>query len=623
MSRVSGSRRRAELVQVIERGTLQFQRNPSAYRLRVAGLAAVGTLLRAVVVLVAVGAFIALLALAAFSDDPWQFLVERKLGLLLLPLAWLLWRGVRTRTRPPEGFLMQPSEFAQITADLALVRRKTGARSIHRLYLTDEFELRVEQSPRLGVFGWNRNALYIGLPLILSLTLDEARALLTHELAHFSKSGDRFGARIYRTRGSWNRTIDAMEEAGGRTFALLRGLWQRYGSYFGAYSFALARANEFKADAIAARLTSPRATAMALVATHVQSGILDERYWQPLLERANADPEPAGDAYSGLYRFVRNYAAARSEVLTRVRRAMRRADDDEDTHPPLRDRLDAIGAPPELPGVLEVSAAEYWLAPQLERVLAEFDARWRTRHLRQWKERHEQAHTATMRLAELEAVSEPIRSAAQWWELASLSDRYRPDRDPLVLYQAFLERYPDSFDARLAVGRLLAKKGDARAIPLLQSVLDSFHHVIPACEAAYAFYKDAGDESSARLWDERAGVQLEQYERAYRQRARLSRGDEFFQAKVADDTLIELKRVLGGNARVRHAWICQKFVSLLPEQPVYVVVVETREWFSESDAFLNAIRDELRTPGALFVLGRRGKQDELVTKVMRACTPII
>lgn len=623
MSRAPGSRRRAELVQIIERGTQQFERNPSAYRLRVAGLAAIGTLSRALIVLIAIGAFIALLVLAALSDDPWNFLVERMLGLLLLPLAWLLWRGVRTKAPPPAGYLMRQADFAQITADVALVRRKTGARPIHAIYLTDEFELRVDQAPRLGVFGWNRNTLYIGLPLILSLTLDEARALLAHELAHFSKEGDRFAARIYRLRTSWSNTIDALEQAGGRTFALLRRLWQRYGSYFGAYSFALARANEFKADALAAKLTSPRATAMALVATHVQSGLLDERYWQPLLDRAHADPEPAGDAYSGLYRFVRNYTAARSEVLTRVRRAMRRTGDDEDTHPPLRDRLDAIGAPPELPGVLEVSAAEYWLTPQLERVLAEFDNRWRTRHLSQWKDRHDQARSAKMRLAELEATTENLRTAAQWWELATLSDRYRPDTDPLALYQAFLERHPDSFDARLAVGRLLAKNGDARAIPLLQSVLDSFHHVIPACEAAYAFYKDAGDESSARLWDERAGVQLEQYERAYRQRARLSRGDEFFQAKVSDESMIDLKRVLGGNPRVRHAWICQKFVSLLPEQPVYVVVVETREWLSESDALLNAIRDEIRLPGALFVLGRRGKQDELVTKVMRACTPII
>ncbi len=623
MSRAPGSRRRAELVQVIERGTQQFERNPNAYRLRVAGLAAVGGVLRALVVIVAVGAFIALLVLAALSDAPWQFLVERKLGLLLLPLAWLLWRGLRTKPSTPEGYDMRSGEFAQIAADVALVRRKTGARTIHAIVLTDEFELRVDQSPRLGMFGWNRNTLYVGLPLILALTLDEARALLAHEMAHFSRSGDRFAARIYRMRSSWTRAVDALEHAGGYTFALLRGLWQRFGSYFGAYSFALARANEFKADALAAKLTSPRATAMALVATHVQSGILDDRYWQPLLDRAHADPEPAGDAYSGLYRFVRNYSAARSEVLTRVRRAMRRSDNDEDTHPPLRDRLDAIGAPPELPGVLEVSAAEYWLAPHLERVLAEFDGRWRTRHLTQWKARHDQARTAKMRLAELEATAETIRTSAQWWELSTLSDRYQPERDPLTLYQAFLDRHPDSFDARLAVGRLLAKQGDARAIPLLQSVLDSFHHVIPACEAAYAFYKDAGDESSARLWDERAGVQLEQYERAYRQRARLSRGDEFFQAKVSDEGLVDLKRVLGGNPRVRHAWICQKYVSLLPEQPVYVVVIETREWFSESDAMLNSIRDEIRLPGALFALGRRGKQDELVTKVMRACTQVI
>jgi hypothetical protein len=38
--------------------------------------------------------------------------------------------------------------------------------SIHEVLVTPEFNASIAQVPRLGVFGWHRNYLRIGLPLM-------------------------------------------------------------------------------------------------------------------------------------------------------------------------------------------------------------------------------------------------------------------------------------------------------------------------------------------------------------------------------------------------------------------------------------------------------------------------
>ena len=47
--------------------------------------------------------------------------------------------------------------------------------------------LRTLQLPRLGIFGWYRNYLIIGMPLMKSLTCEQFKAVLAHEFGHLAK----------------------------------------------------------------------------------------------------------------------------------------------------------------------------------------------------------------------------------------------------------------------------------------------------------------------------------------------------------------------------------------------------------------------------------------------------
>jgi hypothetical protein len=53
----------------------------------------------------------------------------------------------------------------------------------HHVLVTDDFNAAVVQAPRLGLFGWYRNYLLIGLPLAKALTVEQFKAVLAHEFA--------------------------------------------------------------------------------------------------------------------------------------------------------------------------------------------------------------------------------------------------------------------------------------------------------------------------------------------------------------------------------------------------------------------------------------------------------
>jgi len=71
--------------------------------------------------------------------------------------------------------------------------------------ITDDFNAAVVQIPRLGLLGWYRNTLLIGLPLMKALTRQQLAAVLAHEFGHLAGGHGRLGNWVYRLRFGWAR----------------------------------------------------------------------------------------------------------------------------------------------------------------------------------------------------------------------------------------------------------------------------------------------------------------------------------------------------------------------------------------------------------------------------------
>jgi hypothetical protein len=174
------------------------------------------------------------------------------------------------------------------------------------------------------------------------------------------------------------RTQEAKDELSS---SILKPFWTWIMPSFDAMSFVLSRLQEYEADAAAARATSPQIMASALARISAESRRQAVGFWAPLF--AESDRKAPQEPLRKLAEFLK---APPDEAAQRrhAKAALRQRTGLVDTHPCLRERLDALGIPtlPTLAPV-ERSAAHAWLAsPEAKLAMlevscaAEIKARW-------------------------------------------------------------------------------------------------------------------------------------------------------------------------------------------------------------------------------------------------------
>jgi Zn-dependent protease with chaperone function len=591
---------------------------PRAYRVRVVLWALLGYA-------VLLGTVFALLALvvgsvwgALASTTVLVLLLKNKLIVPVLALAYVILRALWVRLEPPSGHVLERGAFPRLYAVIDGLRQQVRALPIHQVLLTEDFNAAVTQTPRLGVLGWPRNTLLLGLPLLMALSPEQARAVLAHELGHLSRSHGRLGGWVHRVRVSWYRIMEAFGRAqywGGRWLARFFA-W--YAPAFDAYSFALARANEYEADALSARLTSAEAAGEALVQARLRSELASEHYWGRLEGRVEREPDPLPDAFSGLARFFRDPAyadpALAAQVLTR---AAETGTEGADTHPALGDRLAALGTAAVVPAPASPSAAEEWLGPEYPEVLARFDSGWAERNRAGWQERHHAVQEARARLAGLRSRDSATLAPLERWELAALTEQLDPETDPLPLFRDYQAAAPDDPDADFVIGRLLLTRNDPAGVAAMERAMRRFSLGVAACGHVCAYYRRTGEPALSAQWRRRGEELQDLAEKARAERELLSPRDPLVETRLGQEWVERLREQLARIPGLRAAWICEKQVRHLPEEPVYVVAVQPRNWLADEVRLSRRVAEAVELPGASFIVVRGGRSGGKVARRVR------
>jgi Zn-dependent protease with chaperone function len=372
------------LVERIERAA---RVRPRVYKVKVFGLAALGYGFLAVVVVILAGLVVA--ALLTLRHAP---ALAVKLVLVIGALLLVVVRALWVKLEPPKGWKLARSDAPDLFNLLDRLRMELQTPPIHSVLVTPEFNAGASQIPRLGLLGWHRNYLVLGLPLMQVLSREQFTAVVAHELGHLSHGHARSSNWIYRLRLTWLRLDAALRQHAPPGSRVITWFYHWYVPYFFAFSFPLARANEFEADEAAARLTSPRTASQALTTVSVVAAFLRERYWPGILKAAtDAAPQVTFAPYSKL-------GAAASAGISEADRknwvtaALNEAASVSDTHPSLQERLNAMGGTPEVAVPAPGQAAELLLRPALPRLLTAFDKQWHEQLVR-WRE-HQQRKQA-------------------------------------------------------------------------------------------------------------------------------------------------------------------------------------------------------------------------------------
>lgn len=487
---------------------------PDRYRLKVAMLAVLGFgILALVLVAISMGliVLVGFAAAMAFTGGA-AVLLLLKLGKLLFLLAIPLWFTLKSavqalfiRLPVPDGREITRAEAPQLFAALDEMRLKMQGPRFHHVLIVNEVNAAVVQRPAFGLVGWPRNYLLLGLPLLECMSPDEAMAVVAHEYGHLAGSHGRFSAFIYRLRHTWSTVQAYVSHFQGWLSRLVAPLVHWYAPYFNAYTFVLARADEYRADAASAELVGAVNASHALKRVNLIAPQY-QQFLEGIYERVSDDARPPKDM---LHRWVAVSSQPPSNVDTArwLEDALDREGHFTDTHPTLRARLSALSsasddllAPP--PPIDGKSASQSWFGTLLDALRKEMQAQWAEQVGPSWGTRHMEIHTQQMRLQELRGMQ--YRDAEKHLEMITLTMRLEPATDVRDELMQFNAANPDQAMGLYLEGMARLDKGEREGLALLDRAMEIDPQATKVvCERAYAFLTerkemDAAEEYAAR-----------------------------------------------------------------------------------------------------------------------------
>lgn len=564
-----------EFTALVERLTERARLQPQRFRLEVFALAALGHAYVLVLVLLALLTSLVLVVLCFLQP----ILLVKLLKIIWLPIwfAWSVLKSIWVRFDPPQGRPLTQAEAPALFAEIERIRAAIPGPKPHQVLVTDDYNAAVAEHARLGALGGWRNYLILGLPMMSAMSPDQFRAVLAHEFGHFGAGDSRMTGRIYRMRVLWGRLQQQFSERGGFFF---KRFFAWFGPKFNAYSFVLARAQEYAADAASAKLVGAAPAAEALVIARIGHDYQESQVWKPVWQRVPLDPEPTARPFAQLLEGGHRYGDW-SDAEARLQRAMLHRTNWSDTHPALNDRLAALGRPAAVPPAAPQSAAAVFLGPTAEVLAKEFDERWRASVVQPWRERHEQRQQERRELAEIEekSGSEAGLDTQQRWRQAVLTETVHDAATALPLYRAFADAHPEVAEARYAIGQILLRQGDESGIALIDAVMRQDPNAIkPGAELIHDFLMERGREAEVKPYIDAWQARDELERRAAAERAEFRPKDDYLGHGADDEQVARLREACAGLKWLGRVWLVRKKVEVFPEQPAYLLLATPR-WY--------------------------------------------
>lgn len=585
---------------IAEAASQELKHSPSAYKRKLLlfsslGYVAVFSLLAVVILLIGGTVLFAVTSPAIFL-----MLVKKKLIFVLLFALWVLIKSLWVRFDSPQGYRLTKKQAPEFFVMLNRLRANLKAPKIHQVIVTPELNAAIVQSPRLGIFGWQSNTLIIGLELMLILDEQEMESVIAHELGHLSGSHSQFNGRIYRARTTWNKIMHALEDQDSWANFLTRSFFSWYAPRFAAYSFALARHNEYEADAVAALLTSKKATGSALVHTYAIGPLIDKEYWAAYYRQARDYAEPPYLPFTGLSRFLSEQELSQQSIAEELKREMAVKTDVDNTHPALNDRLGALSVSPQVRSSNIVSAATVLLGEFKETLISDFDENWYAENKDKWADYFEETQAEKNQLATLETKDIHELDQDGSWALAAFTEKYKGDKqDPLPLYRYYMHRYPEDKSGQFHAGRLLLARNNEAGLSLLKQATSQPYFVDDACHMAYCYLMDNNRSDEAEQWREVAIKQYEIDQEAQQERNEITIEDTLEIPQVGDDLIQNLALQILTENKVKEVWLAQKRVKHYPDSPVLIFAVKFGG-FGDKDEKLQNLLKQMEFPYDVF-----------------------
>lgn len=488
---------------LIGRLEAQAEHNPALFRTKV--------LLISGVAYIALFATLAAIAGFVYFGFTWAREARRAsmftvaiFGITMIPVFFAVLRMFFMRLSPPEGRRIVRGEAPRLFDVLDKMRKKLKGPPIHHVLIDDRFNAAVSQLPRWGFFGGHTNYLVLGLPYLLGVPPNEMLATVAHEYGHLCGNHGKLGAWVYRQRRTFGALYEKVADNRDSNWVhtLLAAALDRFMPHYNAYTFVLSRQNEYEADRTATQLVGAEANACGLVRDSLLGRWFYQSFWPAIFKQAGIAARPVIMPYASMRTaFKASYPEWANKE--RLAEAWREKSGLLDTHPALRDRIEATGQSLQLPEATEVTAAEALLgAGTAKRLIQEFDEAWWVSERKEWEAHHRYVVRSKQRLQELSAQQLQALALHDMQELALLKAEFDSPKAAKPILEHLLKQPGGPFPkAAYCYGRILLEEKNDGGLDYLATAAKSDSSLIEsAANAGYAYLLDNRGETAAQIW---------------------------------------------------------------------------------------------------------------------------
>jgi Zn-dependent protease with chaperone function len=472
---------------LVERLTREAAERPDAYRRRVILAATLGYLFITLVFMMLLAVIASAIAGLVYARA--GAALELKIAFVCALIAYALLRSMFIPHSKPDGIEVSRDRVPALFDMVEGVRRDVNGPAIHAVYITDEMNASLGQPPRFWMFG-TRNILSLGLPLMQTLNQDELKSVIAHELGHSLGGHGRWASFVYRVRVRWLQLAERLPT--GMVAGLLRRFFKWYGPWFNAYSFVLARTQEFEADRIAARTVSPAVAGSALIRIELAALRFGD-YWGKVWAEARTATEPSRMPYAAL--LERTDSSIETDQR-RLVRALNQTSGLDDTHPCLSDRLEALPAPRQLPGPAGEESSASLLGTYEHELIERLDEDWWSASREWWEFCKSNAEDEEEELRKVRRLFDSGDASRKEQErYVELVQSIEGDFPAIEAQQKILARDAEHTSIRIGLGIALLEQQDDTGIGHVERAIDAWPALGPFGYSAIVAYLNGGDDS--------------------------------------------------------------------------------------------------------------------------------
>lgn len=602
-----------QMEELLKQAEQELAENPKEYEKKLMRYSLLGYGVIAILVVV-LGVLVGGTIFLALSSTLFVLLLfQKKLIIPLLIMVWVLFKSVFIRFPKPEGMVLNKALAPELFDSIEDIRQQLDAAPVHQVIVTPELNAAIIQTPRFLAFGFTHNTLVLGFELLLSLTAEELKSVIAHELGHLSGNHSKFQGWIYRSRDSWRNMMFNLDQHNSWTTAPIRKFFNWYSPMFSAYSFALARLNEYEADKVAAQFSSNLAASSALIKMPVYSQFIQEKHWTKFNEKVITHPEPPEMPYASLVRLMENTDIPQSEASSAIEFAKKATTNYHDTHPCLTERLASLGCSDMAFVQTSVSAGRTYLGNVVDEIAGEIDKAWAEFSIENWKQEHDIAQKEKQQLNELQRKDVEQLSQSELWDWCWMFEKFQESDSAdaqnhavLERYQIYNTRFPNDIKGTFAVGRLLILDKNEDGLTYLQQAMRKDELIEPAGHLAYEYLVDKGEPERANQWLSKVFELEEIFQAASEERSKISHKDELHKPETDLALFKEVTDVIQQHKRVQNVWLAQKKVKHFTESPVLIFAVQAKRGFYISDdlpqKLIELLPDELPLDAVAFIV---------------------